>query len=316
MVFGRRLVLTYDSNSKTDGTGAQLQRIFALYALSKRYRIGFKNSEITSVAIHPLDSFQSKAEIQKYINLLNCKFNFPETNYELKNKKDVFYVNLNFRILLLLTLKSFILRSNIVLHVVTPYEIIDYCPNSYRVVPKYLPFVLDNNISKLNEIKTIAIHYRSGVGGMAVQVGEKFPREIPITYYLEKVNRIVSNINSGDDFKILVFTDAPLTDLDYRPPINQHGLWSNSPGFKDGIMRVLGNDLSSAFRVYGDKCTIIIGGNPLEAIELMSKSDYLIMGRSSFSYVAAILNQSGEVHFPPHFWHSPLSDWKIESKKS
>ena len=76
-------------------------------------------------------------------------------------------------------------------------------------------------------------------------------------------------------------------------------------------MNVKGNDLASSLKKYGDRCSIHIGGNPLTAIKFMSESDYLIMGRSSLSYVAAILNKEGVIYYPPKFWHPPMSHWKI-----
>ena len=108
-----------------------------------------------------------------------------------------------------------------------------------------------------------------------------------------------------------MFTDAPPSDIQYEPPLEQTELWSTSPRFNAGIMNVKGNDLSIILKKYGEKCTIHIGGNPISAISLMSKSNYLIMGRSSLSYVASILNLNGTIYYPPNFWHPPMSHWKI-----
>ena len=42
----------------------------------------------------------------------------------------------------------------------------------------------------------------------------------------------------------------------------------------------------------------------------MATSDALVMSRSSYSYVAALLNAKAIVVYCP-FWHSPLKDWVI-----
>ena len=45
-----------------------------------------------------------------------------------------------------------------------------------------------------------------------------------------------------------------------------------------------------------------------EAFDALVTSDVLVMGRSSFSYSAALIAQ-GDVYFPPGFWHPPLKEW-------
>ena len=312
LFFGKGLVLTYDPSLKIDGTGAQLQRIFGLYALSKRFNIGFVNTRLRSVAVHPLDSFQSDFEVQDYLNSLARIFHFPETNNRFLYKTDYHCLNLNFRILVFQALKSYLHRKEITIHVVSPFSVIDYCPNSYSVVRKDLLNWSSNSAREsLDGIISIVVHYRSGVGGMAVQKGEKFPREINSEYYIDIIDSIILTLGDSVEFKIIVFTDAPPADLEYKPPREQFDLWSNSPRFEAGIMKVLGNDLSKRFAKYGNNCFINVGGNPLEAIEIMSRADYLIMGRSSFSYIAAILNYSGTIYYPSNFWHPPMSEWKI-----
>jgi len=42
----------------------------------------------------------------------------------------------------------------------------------------------------------------------------------------------------------------------------------------------------------------------------MATADALVMSRSSYSYVAAILNANGIVVYHP-FWHSPLKEWLV-----
>ena len=56
-----------------------------------------------------------------------------------------------------------------------------------------------------------------------------------------------------------------------------------------------------------------VNGDPIEALEAMATADLLMMSRSSFSYVAAILNEEGIVIYHP-FWHSPLPEWIVASE--
>ena len=55
---------------------------------------------------------------------------------------------------------------------------------------------------------------------------------------------------------------------------------------------------------------IIRGGNPLDAIKLMASADFLIIGKSSLSFVGGLLNRKGQVYSPEDFWHRPLKGWR------
>ena len=58
---------------------------------------------------------------------------------------------------------------------------------------------------------------------------------------------------------------------------------------------------------------IIANGDAIEALKGMATADIFMMSRSSFSYVAAILNRRGIVIYYP-FWHSPLPSWIVATE--
>ena len=51
-----------------------------------------------------------------------------------------------------------------------------------------------------------------------------------------------------------------------------------------------------------------INGKAVDCLRKLATADILIMSRSSFSYVAAVLNRNGIVMYHP-FWHRALSSW-------
>jgi hypothetical protein len=56
---------------------------------------------------------------------------------------------------------------------------------------------------------------------------------------------------------------------------------------------------------------ILNGGDALDSIIRMSTAEYLILSRSSLSYVGALLNQDYKaIYSAPGFWHPKLQDWK------
>ena len=305
---GTKVCLNYNSKYKIDGSGAQLQRIFGLYALAQRYHFDYLHTCITEVAVHALDPFQSSEEMIQYLKKLNNAFLLPDSTNESFN-----YIyeeqSLKLTKLLYCAIKSILLKQNILLRVTLPYRLLDIHPDSYEVIKQDLLNWKNGNPNNAKlGCKQIAVHFRSGVGGMAIQKGEKISREIHFDYFKEVIDSITSNIPDGN-FEITIFTDAPMQDIEFVPPTEQNTLWSNSPAFNGERIYILGNDLSRKFDKYLGKYSIEIGGDPIEAIYKMSSADYLIMGRSSLSYIAGILNIRGKVYYPANFWHPPLSRW-------
>jgi hypothetical protein len=56
-------------------------------------------------------------------------------------------------------------------------------------------------------------------------------------------------------------------------------------------------------------CTIVAERDPIKAILLLASSDVLIIGKSAFSYVAALLSK-GPVFYET-YWQRPLPSWNI-----
>jgi hypothetical protein len=203
------------------------------------------------------------------------------------------------------------LRSNesIQLNVVEPYPITDSYPNiasrTSQVFPGWEKFA--NLLVRGFQRPFVSIHYRQGVGGAVLYPGQKIPRELPPSYFYKKLKELFD----GYELSPLVhlFTDAPVDNITYKPDAQQHGHWDGTPGFIDGVMEIKGNDLYRFFKERNIEVQVHIGGNPLDAIAIMSKSDYLITSRSSLSYVAGLLNTSGTIVAPDRFWHPSPSAW-------
>ena len=57
--------------------------------------------------------------------------------------------------------------------------------------------------------------------------------------------------------------------------------------------------------------TLHLGTSPFEALHNCVIADILVMAKSSFSYVAAMLSEGVKIYEP--FWHPPLNGWLIRS---
>lgn len=302
-----QIFLAYDNEVKMDGIGAQVQRILAFRSLSHNLHLGYVHSGIKSVAVHPLDPYQTPEKLKAFLIKLNAIF-FINNSFQgdFAPDRTIRIKELTFTKLLKNIFVSVLFRKSIMILSVEPYPVSEFDNRKFIDIADFLPNYPSRPVGKIS----ISIHYRRGVGGFAVQVGELISREIESKYFLNLLEEIVSTLDK-DNIEIAIFTDSPANDLSYVPPLDQHQLWENSPKFKSGVMEVKGMNLEEQFSGLGVPLSIIYGGDPLDALIQMSFSDYLVMSRSSFGYVAALMNKTGKVYYPKSFWHGPRPDWKV-----
>ena len=176
--------------------GAQAQRILAVYGVAKHLRLKYIHTEISELAIHPLDPYQSKKDMQIYLQKVNFVFAFP-SDLPPKSALTVTKSSLSLIVLLVSILKSAAYRREVVVRCVEPYRIVDKFPRIYeyakRDILNFYSYV--ESLVLDSAVKRAAIHYRQGVGGMVIQDGEKYPREIPPEYFIRELDRHLTHQN-------------------------------------------------------------------------------------------------------------------------
>jgi hypothetical protein len=302
----KRIWLTYDANAKTDGTGAQIQRILAISAVALDLGFSYIHTGISDIAVHPLDPYQDVNSRRDFVAEVNHVFELPSDDLPQQIHLIEIY-SLNSLKLFCLTMRAILSGGKYLLKVGEPFSIIDHRPEIYRLAISNLVnwnSFLDS-IPPLHKAQEfVGVHYRQGVGGMAIQDGEKVPRELPSSYFVKAIHQYISR-----KMAVIIFTDAPKENLVFTIPDDQIQLWKTNPGVMGSTMKINASDLSLFNMAFPEKVEIISGGNPLFAIGEMSKAPYLIIGRSSLSYIAALLNSQGTIIYPPGFWHPPLKSW-------
>ena len=300
------IVLTYDASLKIDGTGAQVQRQFGIYSIAQILGCHFLWSPISDVTIHPLDPFQSDDKYKEYLRELNHTFQISSKLSEAESfKSEVSIGALGIPSIFGIVLLTFLFRGKVLVKVVEPYRIMEFFQDSYDLV---LPQLI-NWSKKLtdNRNAVIAVHFRQGVGGKVVYPGQKISRELDLDHFISLIKKIKAE-SKQEITQIIVLTDAPTEALEFSPPIQQRNLWENTPNYNEGRLSVSKFDFHNLSEL-GIQIKIHSGGNPIEAINIMANANFLLMGRSSLSYIAGILNAEGQVYAAPNFWHKPLSRW-------
>lgn len=299
------LILTNEVDSKQDGVGAQAQRSLAIAALANDLRISFQQTDIKQVAIHPLDPYQVEEEYFSFLSELNRTLDLGITVSIESNLSTEYIEEITIWKLLQFSFQSKIRREKLLIETLSPYKILDLIPDAYLDVRELLSTFYSNYDEGTSSMELV-IHYRQGVGGQVIYPGQKISRELNEDYFLAEITKL-EDVNFTK-MKCTVLTDAPEEDIFFRVPEEQKYLWENTPEYSDGVMHIKGNTFPK-FREYFSDIEIIRGGNPLQAMKIMSKASYLLLSRSSLSYLGGILNLSGVVFSATGFWHPPLSKW-------
>lgn len=310
----KRIYITYDNQKKQDGIGAQLQRIFGLYSISRKLHLGYLHSPILDTLEELAHNVTSEFEMQTLLKDINSKYNFP-SDVEIEFDEEIVVHNISLKFIAILYLKCVLSRKSILLRVCLPFGITDKHPNWYEYAGAYLrPNLLTEN---KNREKNFVVHVRYGYKPMLGSIETSAPRFLPLTYYADAVKSILNNEKLNIITKIVVHTDIP----------DKSGIWKPFQESKLSELSAIGyemqentlsfngldlrGDYFSEFPVVEVKYCAPI----LETLSDLINADVLLMSRSSFSYIAGIINNKS-VYIPRSHGHAKLSRWKWDFKKN
>jgi len=301
-----RLILAYENRDPKDGTGAQLQRVLSIFALARFLSFRYLHAGILDISTHPLDPFQDYQSRMQFVEKLNGAFHLGSD--EISNPMEYSIPILNIRKLLFYSIKAKFTPSELVLRIVEPYPIVDFCSAVYKHIPD---IILNSDDDEREQENLIVLHYRYGVGGFAKYHNQSDSRQLEYAYYMNALDSIP--IQQIENSRIIMLTDAPLSETKYEPPLDQIHLWINTPNFDGRYMTIKQSEVEEFFANSRFAVEVVRGGDPLEALSTMANARVLIMGKSSLSYVGALLNRNGTIFFPIGFWHTPLRGWILKA---
>ncbi|HEY7248238.1 MAG TPA: hypothetical protein VH678_30615 [Xanthobacteraceae bacterium] len=273
---GNKLVLTYDNTKMTDGVGAQLQRIYGIYSISRLLGVSYFHSPLGRVDNQGLSALEQNVDDPNFHHEFNDVF---------KIKSDVTLTN-DFRSIDLreISMKTFdeliamyhAETSNkrpYLLRLVLPYGIADLFPDCYKICKEISPF--PTSVPNGRQLR-VAIHVRRG------DVSVDTDRILPNAYYISVAQDVVAVLEAlMIDYIIELHTEVPSVDAEMCR-LAEFGVLPN--------------------------LTRCVNETAINCLEKLATADILIMSRSSFSYVAAILNRNGLILYYP-FWHAAPSSW-------
>jgi hypothetical protein len=283
------LWLTYHNEGLTDGAGAQLQRILSLFLVAKFYKVNYLHRGLHALSYQGAKALDTNSEQPGQIQEYNQLFTLPS------DTQPLFQAAYQVGDLL----EPMILQAkedprNILFVVQFTGTLVDSKPDILNQ-PLPIPWAL-RTLSPAKKSLHIAIHVRRG---------ELFvvdsSRMLPNSYYVECM-RALQKVLGPLPYEFHIYTEQ-LTKLTVITP-EHHGICSRIE--KPVTVSPEDNHLED-FAEFKD-AVWHINTSPVETLQALCKADILLASRSSFSYVAGILNRQGIILFHT-FWHSLSPRW-------
>ena len=289
-----RIALTYANDIMMDGLGAQLQRIYGIYALSRFYNVPYIHSPLKEVEYQGLLALEKNSNSGDIRDKYNQIFTIPSdiklpknaiTRYlETPKPSDIKHL-----------IKEAQKKNEFYLvRILGPQSITDKNPEIYRPLKALSPFPCIPS-----DTFRVAIHVRRG--DLFVVDSD---RMLPNSYYISSTMKIVEALETLDiPFVCELYTEVPSKAFVVTP---QH------PGICGRIDHPIAIDPEMNHLEDFDvipNLHLYVNLDPVETLNRMTTSDTLIMSRSSFSYMSALFSQGIIIYHP--FWHSPLKEWLV-----
>ncbi len=309
-------IITTNGCGYFDGAGAQVQRILSVVAFSKHFGFSYTLTPIQKVEIQPLDDITSELHLTEEITGLNswiCRrfeisINEDLEGYRLiKNPRDFFITVVT--IFLSLVFSHSQRKEKLIFS--DAYFLTKRKPKVWKLLALHSDIKERNQGSQRNLVAHV--HLRISTFS---SLGDRY---IPIEYYRKIMDDLVLKTRKNlDKLEFVIHTDfnSPITDKEFF--LNHATPESLKYWVKLGILKpnfeVDLEIISAARRELNELLTAYSGAHLFKGKtwasewESMADADWLLISKSSFSLIGALLNQSGIV-FAPKSWGPSLPHW-------
>jgi hypothetical protein len=293
-----KIVLTYDNTKMTDGVGAQLQRIYGIYSISRLLGVSYLHSPLKLVEYQGLRALKIGSADPEFHQEFNdiCQIKSDVTTAEYFRPINLLDLSMKeFHKLITMYYADKSDRRPYLLRLAAPYAIGDSFPDCYEVCKEISPFA---SPASEGRALRVAIHVRRGE--LAFLDAERI---LPDHYYISVAQNVVHLFEAlGIDYEIELHSEAIDKEFIVQPD-------------QPGIFNRISSPVVVGPRMYRLEIFSIlphlvpcINEKAIDCLRKLATADILIMSKSSFSYIAALLNRNGIILYHP-FWHPAPSSW-------
>ena len=305
------ICLSYDNHQSEDGIGAQVFRIIDVFSLSRKYRVGFVNSEILHFDSNPGDNLKTPQAKIDFIDELRDFLNLDGFSCTRQHRIRSLNYSRAFKVPGALGIYLFVKQiineftSKHELFVVrNPYAYTYSKPeirNFFRGTPRQY-----TTKSKPASVFQIHLHIRRAFSS-SDKLSDRF---VPTSWYLS-VLRPVQHVleNHQVDYEFVLHTDVHSKNIKW----SAIGVSKSSLDYliqggnsfdSDSIITLEYEDFSQSLSALNN-LRIITELNPLDSWKLMQEADILVIAKSTFSFIGAILNNAALIMSPQGFLRGP-----------
>lgn len=303
----KRVYLTYDNLAKQDGAGAQLQRIFGVYSISMKLRIPYFHSKILETIEERAHNAESADDLMEFLDQVNRNFELPSVVLP-SRYREIRVHNITVKRLAKIVLGAFLRREIILVRICLPFGILEKYPDWYEYAGKEIRRLKPHIESKPKN--QVVVHIRYGYKPIAGANQGSAPRFLPLSYYPLALSELFKVENLDLSTPVLVQTDMPKENGRWRPfqegritELHKIGYEVSNNQF-DFETIDLKNEYFSGF----PNVTVKYCDPVIQTLEDMFTARYLLMSRSSFSYIAGIINPH-KVYIPRQHGHAKMKRW-------
>jgi hypothetical protein len=292
-----QLAVTYANDKLADGVGGQLQRIYGIYAISRLIGLPYFHSPIVRVGYQGLLALENNSlrPNSDFYDAFNALLGI-RSDIDLPEQHNVVEIH-NATLTTINELRQHAdARSNPTLaRISLPYGITDQNPDSYEVCKAISPFAHHRK----SETIRIAVHVRRG------EIFANAPaRLLPNSYYIKVAQNILGILErEGLKYQIELHTEVSTKEIVIPPGHPLVGDGINAPVIINSDLNRIG-DFDELPRLIKR-----INEPAIDCLSGIATADIIVMSRSSFSYVAALLSSSRSIVILYPFWHAAMSSW-------
>ena len=302
-----------NNSGQCDGYGAQIQRIFSIKALADSLNLEFVLSPLKlverQITQELLSESDSKIELTRFNEFLALLFpDSVKDEFSTYGSHNANNLPCLFFTILRNYLPALIFKKKIKVGIENAYMFIKIDPDLYSDLEfdeKAIEQVASKTCLKVN------VHLRF----VNFAIGTE--RYLDPTYYYQNLNNILLRINVlGLPYSIQLHSDFD----EVLPNSGSLGISQSTQkyleemGVTDWENKVdmetfkRANECKQQIKVKYQNVIEYQSKDPLSSLITMANSDFLILSKSSFAFLAGILNKKGIV-ISPLYWNVPLTSW-------
>jgi hypothetical protein len=297
------VAVTYDQ-TPTDGVGSQLQRIYALYAMSRALHIKYVHSPIGHVGYQGFVPLLTGHNDPAFETRYNAFFALPSDAFDLEacERIRIPYVNHNH----VARYQEHAARTGrpVLLRTIDPFHYTDDHPEACQVLRSVSPY---RGYRPAGPIR-VCIHLRWGDNRVPGR-RDLDDRLLPTSYYLRAAGTVLEALRrQGAPFVVRLHTEVP--PARYTLHSDMSGLYFplDAPVTVDPA----GYSLEE-FETLPNLQTVV-NVEPLAVLDDCARADVLLLSLSSLGQVGGWLNPHGLVIYAP-WWHPPLPGWLVADRQ-